>query len=191
MTYATPELNQYLLCRDKSKTIYRINDIKQLLGNITQYLPFLRAVAGCDTTSAVYNQGNLKALRLAENNENIALQINVFIQTGNTKKEIHETRERFILSLYGDSGFETLDRYKHIAYKRSVASTSNKATFNLSSLPPSSAGAHQHLHRVYLQTQEWLANELSPTDWVCKNWWYSYAHSNIQASCTKEIGQIY
>lgn len=85
---ATPELDLYMLCSHKPKTIYRINYIKQSLGNISQYLPFLHAVSGCDTMSALYNQGRLKAIRPAQSNEDFVTQMNVFIQPHSTQEEI-------------------------------------------------------------------------------------------------------
>lgn len=37
VAHAIPELDLYMLCSHKLRTIYRINDIKQSLGNISQY----------------------------------------------------------------------------------------------------------------------------------------------------------
>lgn len=42
--------------------------------------------------------------------------------------------------------------------------TKNKAV-NLSTLPPTSSAAQQHLFRVYYQVQTWFGNELDPQEW--------------------------
>lgn len=107
MAHATSELVLYMPCSHKPKTIYRISDIKQSLGKISQNLPFLHAVSGCDTTLAMYNQGKLKALRLDQSNENLASQMNLFMQPGSTQEEIREAGETFLLSQYGARGLET------------------------------------------------------------------------------------
>ena len=53
-------------------------------------------------------------------------------------------------SLYGASSFESLDDYRHTAYKRAFGRSSQSSSFQLESLPPTSAAAKQHPYRTYL-----------------------------------------
>ena len=73
--------------------------------------------------------------------------------------------EKFLLHVYGVSDFPSLDASRYYAYMRAVAKKSNSDSFNLAVLPPTSGAAKQHILRTYLQVQQWLGNELDPTDW--------------------------
>ena len=78
--------------------------------------------------------------------------LDTFIDSGSTHDDLKRSREAFILKLYGASGFESLDDYRHITYtnRQSVACNSLSSSFQLESLPPTSAAAKQHSHRTYL-----------------------------------------
>ncbi|GBN57672.1 hypothetical protein AVEN_132934-1 [Araneus ventricosus] len=43
--------------------------------------------------------------------------------------------------------------------------SSTKVKFDLSPLPPTKGAADQHSFRVYLQTQQWLNDQLPPDQW--------------------------
>lgn len=73
--------------------------------------------------------------------------------------------ETFLLKLYGASNFQSLDKYRHIAYKRAIGHSSLSSSFQLASLPPTSAAAKQHSYRTYHTVQEWMGNTLLPTEW--------------------------
>ena len=59
----------------------------------------------------------------------------------------------------------THSTFRYYAYTRAIAKKSVKDSFNLATLPPTSAAAKQHILRTYLQVQQWIGNELEPTDW--------------------------
>lgn len=44
-----------------------------------------------------------------------------------------------------------------------------KTSFNLEKLPPTEGAAEQHCYRAYFQTQTWLGNKLTATDWGWKH----------------------
>ncbi|GBO12241.1 hypothetical protein AVEN_44663-1 [Araneus ventricosus] len=54
--------------------------------------------------------------------------------------------------------------YDTTATIRKVTKTLS-SKFNLAALPTTSAAASQHSLRVYLQVQQWLVNNLDPTEW--------------------------
>ena len=57
--------------------------------------------------------------------------------------------------------FATLNKYRHVAYKRDIASTSLSISFQLSRIRPTRAAARQHPFRVYFQIQEWMGPGIS------------------------------
>ena len=125
---------------------------------------FLHAVTGCDTVSAIYRQGKRKAFDIVHKKRDFDL-LDTFTNTGSTHTEVKRAGETFLLKLYGARNCESLDEYRHIAYKRAIGRSSLSSSFQLASLPPTSAAAKQHSFRTYLTVQEWMGNSLPPTDW--------------------------
>ena len=68
--------------------------------------------------------------------------LDTFTNTESTKEEVKAAGEQFILKLYDTSKFESLDAYRHIAYRRTIGSRGSvNSVFLLESLPPTSAAA--------------------------------------------------
>ncbi|KAG1711224.1 hypothetical protein GQR58_002605 [Nymphon striatum] len=84
---------------------------------------------------------------------------------GSTHGKVKRAGETFVLKLYGASSFESLDKYRHIAYKRAIGRCSPSSSFQLASLPPTSAAAKKHSYRNYHTVQEWMGNTLPPIEW--------------------------
>ena len=59
----------------------------------------------------------------------------------------------------------TLDWLRFVLYTQKMKKSSS--SFQLESLPPTSAAAKYHAYRAYFAVQEWLGNarSLQPTDW--------------------------
>ena len=91
--------------------------------------------------------------------------MDVFMRASSSHDDVPSAGERFLLTLNGADKFATLNKYRHVAYKRVVASTSLSISFQLSRIRPTSAAARQHPFRVYLQIQEWMGHILTPTEW--------------------------
>ncbi|GBL72485.1 hypothetical protein AVEN_115398-1 [Araneus ventricosus] len=69
---------------------------------------------------------------------------------------------QFFLVLYGASRNEiSLNDYRYRYFTKVIKTK----VVNLSSLPPTSTAAEQHLFRIYYHTQTWLGNELNPEEW--------------------------
>ena len=77
-----------------------------------------------------------------------------FTKTGSMPDEMKSAREKYILRLYRVSNFESLDEYRHIAYKLAIGRTSLSSSFKLAGLPATSAAAKQHLYRPYHTVQK-------------------------------------
>ncbi|KAG1653553.1 hypothetical protein GQR58_025494 [Nymphon striatum] len=84
---------------------------------------------------------------------------------GSTHDKVKRAGETFVLKLYGASNFESLDKYRHIAYKRAIGRCSPSSSFQLASLPPTGAAAKKHSYRTYHTVQEWMGNTLPPIEW--------------------------
>ncbi|KAG1680650.1 Telomerase protein component 1 [Nymphon striatum] len=84
---------------------------------------------------------------------------------GSTHDKVKRAGETFVLKLYGASNFESLDKYRHIAYKKAIGRCSPSSSFQLASLPPTSAAAKKHSYRTYHTVQEWMGNTLPPIEW--------------------------
>ena len=146
---ASASMDLFMQCHTNPVFFYSITQLQQALGSTRQPILFLHVITGCGTTSALYRQGKVKALKLAQNNdENKSSYMNVFAQTSSTHEDVATAGEQFLLKLYGAERFASLNKYRHVAYKRLVAKTSASGTFTLASLPPTTAAARQHSYSV-------------------------------------------
>ena len=59
----------------------------------------------------------------------------------------------------------TLDRHRYITYNKKLKSSKVTSTFQLESLPPTSAAATQHSYRTYHAVQQSLGKYLNPLEW--------------------------
>lgn len=164
---ATPNMDLYMLCCKNPTTVYRVHDIQESIGNTSKYLMVYHAITGCDTVSALYRQGKRKSFNLVHKKKEYDL-LDTFINAASTHQQVQEAGESFFLKLYGASSCESLDQFRYIAYKKAISRTSLSSTFQLATLPPTSAAAKQHSFRTYLTVQEWMGRPLQPTDWGWK-----------------------
>ena len=154
-----------MLCQMYPTSLYRIRDIQENIGHTHSYLMVLHAITGCDTVSALYHQGKLKAFNMVHKKHEYGL-LNVFNSPNSTHQEVQKAGETFLLRLYGASSkCASLDELRYIAYRKAISKTSLASTFHLSALPPTSAAAKQHSFRTYLTVQEWMGNLMEPTEW--------------------------
>ena len=112
-------------------------------------------MTGCDTTSALCNQGKCKVVKLAPTKRDLHPLIDMFVRASSSHDDVTSAGERFMLALYGVDKFATLNKYRHDAYKRGLASTSLSISFQLSRIRPTSAAARRHPSRVYRSRNGW------------------------------------
>lgn len=153
---------------NKDSTYFDIHKQKLLLGDMCNVLLFLHAATGCDTTSAIFRKGKRQAATLLQRNTELRTLVKIFNDPTSTKKDIAVAGEHFLLHLYGAKVNSSLNKQRYFAYNRAVAKLSVQAKFDLATLPPTYAASTQHFYRVYLQVQQWLGNNLVPTDWGWK-----------------------
>ncbi len=79
----------------------------------------------------------MESLKIALKKEPSLLScMDAFANTASNHDDVATAGEQFLLKLYGAEQFATLDKYRHVAYKWSVARTSTSNSFTLASLPP-------------------------------------------------------
>ena len=161
---ASSGTDTYMKCCSNPEMVFRVSDIQDALGDTRNYLLAIHAITGCDTVSAIYRRGKRNPFRMVHKKGKDEF-LGTFANSASTPDEVEKAGEGFILQLYGASKYASLNKYRHIAYKRHIGRSSLSSSFELASLPPTSAAAKQHSYRTYLTVQEWLGNKLNPTDW--------------------------
>lgn len=153
----------------KPDTDYISNHVQNALGDLRDYVLFLHAVTGCDTTSAPYRQGKKKAFKLLKQSETLRNTVNIFNLATASHEDIATAGEDFMLKLYGcKESLNSLDQFRYLEYMRLTPRMRIDKPFNLAVLPPTSSAARQHSYRVYHQVQLWRNCQLPPTEWGWK-----------------------
>lgn len=140
-----------------AETLYSTRSLKYK-DTVANNILFLHAISGCDTTSALFNQGKLKFLSLLDKNDSLVEAIAIFQELEADVNALARAGEFFLLALYGGS-FEkdTLDSLRYQYFTKSVS----KNKF-LASLPPTRDAARLHCLRVYQQVAMWCGREKDP-----------------------------
>ncbi|XP_072387211.1 uncharacterized protein [Diabrotica undecimpunctata] len=104
-----------------------------------------------------------------EKNHHLHQSPQLFQQKNCSVQELFENGVRIFLAAYNAPTSE--DDIDSFRYTQFIKSTRLNKPVQLSSVPPSSAAAGQHIIRVYYQTQIWLGNDLEPQEfgWVMQN----------------------
>ena len=91
--------------------------------------------------------------------------VTVFNMSEADAEDITKACENFLLALYGASTSQSLDDVRLTAFRKKSAKKSTNTVFQMASLPPTCAAAHQHSFRTYCQVQQWLENDIDPAKW--------------------------
>ncbi|KAG5868739.1 hypothetical protein JTB14_012075 [Gonioctena quinquepunctata] len=122
----------------------------------------IKKKSGCDTTSSIFNVGQLKFIETLKKNKNLNQALSLFREANIHKHCLAQAGECFLIALFGgDENVQTLDHLRFKNFTKSL--TRNK--FNFATLPPTSAAAEQHIYRTYLQVQMWMEYEVNATEW--------------------------
>lgn len=128
-----------------------------------KHILFLQAFSGCDTTSALFKKGKLSIIKMFEKHSNLDQSAQVFQQENCPLETLFENGVRVFLAMHNAPKSErSIDNFR---YTQFIKSTRLNKPVQLSSLPPTSAAARQHINRVYYQIQTWLGNDLEPQEW--------------------------
>jgi hypothetical protein len=158
--------NIYILKPEKGKNSQQIYSTKSIIDKTaTDHILFLHAFSGCDTTSALFNQGKMKFINVLRKNPDLNEIIQVFKNPNADPEIIAKAGERVLLELYSYSNVKSkksmsLNNYRYACFTTSAF----KSKFNIASLPPTEAAA-QHLFRTYHQVQQWYGNQQNAEQW--------------------------
>ena len=126
-------------------------------------LPFVHAIAGCDTTSHIVGIGKGLPLKNLKDSY-FKKKAEIFCSSEATRQEVQHAGEAALVCLYGGSPDEELKRLRYRRFSEKVSTSTSPV--QVQTLPPTSAAAQYHSARVYFQVQEWMDNcHLNPEDW--------------------------
>ena len=122
------------------------NVIAALDDDLRKCLLFSNAISGCDTVSATFSIGKLKAFRKLKKSVHWLDLIKDFGEDSGNLDELILTVENFYLSLYGKLGekAESLNNLREILYGL-------PKYIPITRMPPTSRPFHFHVLRAYLQ----------------------------------------
>ena len=152
--------------KHNQETMWNIQATCATLGNrLCTYLPFLHALCGCDTTSALHGIGKGSVLDLKKSVE--LMQIGeCFMSSSASHDEIRDAGAKALTCVYGGCN-TTLNSLRKKLFGDKVAKSLKSVA--IKRLPPTDDAAKYHSYRVYLQTQVWTGNvALQPDDWGWK-----------------------
>ncbi|GFS25687.1 hypothetical protein ElyMa_007033100 [Elysia marginata] len=167
--------------KTKKHKVIDILSMKTHLGPlICNFLPFLHAINGCDTTSRLF--GVAKGLPLKRPK---LMQISRQLQRHSVQKEklqqisLHWVRKHWFLSTED----QRVTHWTCCVTTILGAVASSITTVQVRSLPPTSAAAKYHSLRVYLQLQDWIDKicDMKPEMWG----WHLY--SGRLDPCTTDL----
>jgi hypothetical protein len=159
----------YILKPGKGKISQQIYSTKSIIDKtVADHILFLHAFSGCDTTSALVNQGKMKFINVLRKNPDLNEIIQVF-KNPNVDPEIIAKAGERVLELYSYSNVKSkksmsLNNYRYACFTTSAF----KSKFNIASLPPTEAAARQHSFRTYHQVQQWYRNQQNAEQWGWK-----------------------
>nr|CAD7414288.1 unnamed protein product [Timema cristinae] len=134
-------------------------------------------------------KGEKLAFDLPQNDKELSTKMLSLNDPSDTLDEVSSVGELFILSLYKKENCNSLDELSYNIYVQTVARQSVTAKLDITVLLPTSAAAHQHSLRMYMQLQQWLDNLLTLTS---RGWKLigKLANALVVFSSTAEDGEI-
>ncbi|KAJ8882727.1 hypothetical protein PR048_014540 [Dryococelus australis] len=150
--------------------MFSTSAIQQDIGEMKNYILLCYAMTGSDTTSAFFEKGNKQAWNIVKSDVSIRSTVGFLMRPKADKRDIISAGEKFAMPLYQDhDDYATLDELRVHMYTRKIVKLPVSPSFQLVSLPPTSAACDQHSLRVYLQVQDSLSLSLDPVVWGCKS----------------------
>ncbi len=124
-------------------------------------LPFVHAMSGCDTTSALFGMGKVKHMKAVSSSQQVRSGVEIFGQETASKKEVAAAGEMYVASLYkGGNKTTCLDELRYLL-------AISLKYIPPERMPPTSNACYYHLLRVHIQVNTWeqLKTVLDPREY--------------------------
>ena len=127
-----------------------IRALQESLGQeMCQSILFAHAISGCDTTSAMFGLGKLKAFKILQQTPGWRTQVSIFGDLAAPHSEIGKIGEQFVISLYaGKTKLDSLDELRHHQFI-------SPKYMPLERMAPTSRANYFHCLRVHHQVSTW------------------------------------
>lgn len=168
---AHSEGNTYMLIPSKGKRcrkVFNITHLQEALGPMKEYMLFIHAFTGCDTTSCVHVKGKSLPFEKLKRDDSLRKKVDVFNDKSSSPQEIADAGEAFMCVIYGGKQTDEINTLRYRLYLKTVAKQKIDGSFKMSVLPPTSEATKQHSFRVFHQIQGWKNHDMEPTHWGWK-----------------------
>ncbi|CAG5100866.1 Protein of unknown function [Cotesia congregata] len=148
------------------KAWYDTEKNQQQFQMLSPYLHVIRALTGTDVTSCFFNVSKKIVMKhLLKNQEEVRELLRVFDSphSANNIPHLIERGEQLIMRFYNVQG-KNLNDVRCQKYSSNLKNR-RKTSFNLASLPPTSAAASHHIYRAYWLVQRWQNNIMPSLLW--------------------------
>ena len=140
------DIDQNVIMETKKGYVSMSEISEQLSSEMRECLPFTHAVSGCDTVSATYGLGKLRAFKKLDESNSWR---DIMTIVGNDDVDIEymiEMGEQFYMELYGNLGkkADSLDHLREIMY-------TIPKYIPISRMPPTSRTFRFHMSRAHLE----------------------------------------
>ena len=127
-----------------------IHELQESLGQeICQTILFAHAISDCDTTSAMFGLGKLKAFKILQQTPGWRTQVSIFGDLVAPHSEIGKIGEQFVINLYaGKTKLDNLDELRHHQFI-------SPKYMPLERMAPTSLANYFHCLRVHHQVSIW------------------------------------
>ena len=130
------------------KDIWNICDIYSALGDrMTEQLPVIHAISGCDTTSALFGLGKASILRKILSNEQSINLTRTLCHPRATIEDVAKDGLHLMRIIYSCEQQQSLDRGRYLSYMNMVAHSPNRP--RPEKLPLTERAAYFHVLRVH------------------------------------------
>lgn len=147
----------------KSVKLWDIKKTKKALGpNIANYILFVHAFLGCDTTSRINGASRPQFLKRLQQDHDLRESAACFLQPNKTQVQIASAGLKAMTILYNGSSTKKLNSLRFEQYVAKGGSANRK--LDAKSLPMTEDAAIQHCYRVYHQVKLIFNFSILPTN---------------------------
>ncbi|KAJ8885751.1 hypothetical protein PR048_011951 [Dryococelus australis] len=140
----------------RTRKVFNITQIQEVLDSMKEYMLFIHAFTGYDTTSSLHcHLGN--------------------DYKSSSPQEFADAGEAFMCPIHGGKPSKNINKLRYLLYLRNIAKQKIDGTFRMPVLPPKSEATKQHSFSVFHRVPEWKNWAMEPTvwGWKFKNGQYS------------------